>query len=131
MTARRAGHVRRGVGCLAIAVFLGTAFRSVSRMGPVPDGTCATAPTCPNSHQWVALLVMAAICVVFAFLTFVVVYEHVPNDGEAGRLRPWPDVAIAVAVAVALVIVAGDPPGHLNSPHADWFGRSLADSSLN
>jgi len=110
-------RVRLGVGIAAIAMFLFTAVRAIVRMGPRPDGTCASAPTCPNSHQWIALLVLAAICVVLAFATVAVI----------GRRR-WPGVAIAVAVALAIAIV--NPPGHLNSPHADWFGHSLSDGTL-
>jgi hypothetical protein len=125
MTARSAWKVRRGVGIAAIAMFLVTAGRAIARMGPRPDGTCATAPTCPNSHQWIALLVLAGICVALAFLTFAAVV----NDRAEGGRRGWPGVTIAVAVALAIVIV--DPPGHLNSPHADWFGRSLSDGTLN
>jgi len=107
--------VRRGVGIAAIAVFLVTAIRAIATMGPRPDGTCASAPTCPNEHQWIALLVLAAICVVLAFLTFVAIDR-----------RKWPGVAIAIALSIVIV----NPPGHLNSPHADWFGRSLSDGTL-
>jgi len=39
----------------------------------------------------------------------------------------WPGLTIAIAVALAIVIV--NPPDHLNSPHADWFGRSLSDGT--
>jgi MFS superfamily sulfate permease-like transporter len=106
------------VGVAAIVVFLVTAGRAIAGMGPRPDGTCATAPTCPNTHQWVALLVLAAACIVLALLTIVAIDSR----------RRWPGVAIAVAVALAIVIV--NPPGHLNSPHADWFGRSLSDGTL-
>jgi len=115
-----AGKVRRGLGIAAIAMFLVTAARAVARMGPRPDGTCATAPTCPNSHQWVALLVLAVVCVVLAFLTLAAML----NDKRQWR---WPGVAIAIALAIVIV----NPPGHLNSPHADWFGRSLSDGTLN
>jgi hypothetical protein len=118
MTARSALKVRRGVGIAAIAMFLVTAARAFGRMGPRPDGTCATAPTCPNTHQWVALLVLAAVCVVLALLTLAALV----NDR-----RRWPGVAIAIALTIVIV----NPPGHLNSPHADWFGRSLSDGSLN
>ena len=37
---------------------------------------------------------------------------------------------MAIAVAVALAIAIVNPPGHLNSPHADWFGHSLSDGTL-
>jgi len=46
---------------------------------------------------------------------------------KIGRRR-WPGLTIAIAVALAIVIV--NPPDHLNSPHADWFGRSLSDGTL-
>jgi len=110
-------RIRRGVGVAAIAMFLLTAGRAVTRLGPRPDGTCATAPTCPNPHQWIALLVLAALCVVLALATFLMI----------GRRR-WRGLTIAIAVALAIVIV--NPPDHLNSPHADWFGRSLSDGTL-
>jgi cytochrome bd-type quinol oxidase subunit 2 len=109
--------VRRGVGVAAIAMFLVTAGRAIARVGPRPDGTCATAPTCPNAHQWVALLVLAAVCVVLAFLTFAAL---------ASDRRRWPGVAVLVALAIVIV----NPPGHLDSPHADWFGHSLSDGTL-
>jgi hypothetical protein len=123
MSASSAWKVRRGVGVAAIAMFLITAGRAIGRMGPRPDGTCATSPTCPNTHQWIALLVLAAVCVLFAVLTFAAISGDRPESR-----RRWPGVAIAVAVALAIVIV--NPPGHLNSPHADWFGRSLSDGTL-
>jgi glycerol uptake facilitator-like aquaporin len=109
-----------GGGVIAAAVFLITAWQAVARMGPTPDGTCATAPTCPNSHQWIALLVLAGLCVALAFLTLVAVWDGGPRRRQ---------IAVALAIAAAVLVV--NPPDHLNSPHADWFGRSLSDGSLN
>jgi len=58
---------------------------------------------------------LAGLCLVLAFVTFAV------------RTRRR-GVAIALVVALAVVIV--DPPDHLNSPRADWFGHSLGDGTL-
>jgi hypothetical protein len=113
MTARRA---TRAAGLLAVVLFLVTAGRAIVRMGPRPDGTCGMDPTCPSSHQWVALLVLAGLCLVLAFVSFAV------------RTRRW-GVAIALLVALAVAIV--DPPDHLNSPRADWFGHPFSDGRLN
>jgi hypothetical protein len=117
MTAKR---VRTGAGLGAIALFLLTAGRSIGRMGPTPDGTCAMAPTCPNSHQWVALLVVAGLCVVLAFLTWAAVVS-----------RPRWSSGVLICLALAIAVAAVNPPDHLNSPRADWFGHSLGDGTLN
>jgi hypothetical protein len=113
MTARRA---TTAAGLVAVALFLVTGVRALVRMGPRPDGTCGMDPTCPNLHQWVALHVLAGLCLVLAFAAFAL---------RTRRLG----VAIALVFALAVVIV--DPPDHLNSPRADWFGHSFGDGRLN
>jgi hypothetical protein len=77
------------------------------------------APTCPNSRQWVALLVAAGVCVVPAVLTLIAVRKE-RTDREVGGSRRWTAVAIVTALAVVIV----NPPGHLNGPHADWLAAA-------
>jgi H+/Cl- antiporter ClcA len=116
-------RVRRGTAIVAAVVFAVTAVRSFARMGPTPDGTCAMSPTCPNTQQWVALLVVAVVCGLLALMTPGLLWS------DPARRRWWTGPALALALAAALVIV--DPPGHLNSLHATWFGRPLGDGTLN
>jgi H+/Cl- antiporter ClcA len=115
-------RVRRGTAIVAALVFAVTAVRSFVRMGPIPDGTCGMSPTCPNSYQWVALLVLAVVCGLLALMTPGLLWS------ERTRGRWWSGPAIALAVAAALVIV--DPPDHLNSLHATWFGHPHSDGRI-
>jgi hypothetical protein len=119
--------VRDVLALAAAAVFALTAIRAGARMGAPPDGGCATSPTCPNPHQWWALLVLAFACGMLALVTgaAVIARHTTPARAAPPGLRA---VAAVVAVAIALVVV--DPPAHLNGLHADWFGHSLSDGSL-
>jgi MFS family permease len=118
---------RDGLTVAAAVVFAVTAIRAVTRMGPLPDVGCSMSPTCPNSHQWWALLVLAFLCGMLAVITGAALVSRWTAPARPAPAR-LPVVAAVMAVAIALVAV--DPPGHLNSPHADWFGHSLDDSSL-
>jgi hypothetical protein len=120
-------RARDGLGVAAVLVFLVTAVRSIAKMGPVPDGTCGTSPSCPNRHQWVALQVLAALCVVLAVLT---AFEVLRDRADRGRGMPSKWFAITLAVGLAIAVLVVDPADHLNSPDADWFGHSLSDGSL-
>ena len=71
------------------------------------------------------MLVAAGVCVVLAVLAFIAVRKE-RTDREVGGSRRWTAVAIVIALAVVIV----NPPGHLNSPQADWFGGSVSDGSL-
>jgi hypothetical protein len=121
-------RVRRGAAVIAAVVFAATAVRSLVRMGPVPDGTCAMSPTCPNSQQWVALLVLAVVCGLSALVTLALLWSD-PAGGASHKRRRWSGPIIALALAAALLIA--DPPDHLNSPHATWLGHPLGDGTLN
>jgi hypothetical protein len=121
MTAHGLTRIRDGAILGAVAVLVLTAVRALARMGPAPDGTCASSPTCPNAHQWTALLVLAAACGLAALLGLAWVL--------AGGRSQWRVALVALALAAALLVV--DPAGHLNGPDANWFGHSLSDGSLN
>jgi hypothetical protein len=121
MAARALTRIRGGAILAAVVVLVLTAARAVVRMGPAPDGTCATGPTCPNAHQWAALLVLAAASGLAAMLGLAWVL--------AGGRSQWRVALVALALAGALVVV--DPPAHLDGPDATWFGRSLSGGSLN